>query len=136
MHQSNKYFSSIEVQNDSFKEAMNVPAYAGSMEYIESIKDSLPATTYQLAKCQNAMSEYGIAQPFVTATLNNYYYQAGAPGLYKNLLKNDDGLTGADYTNKVRQILFTMEYIWKWGAVDDSFKIPETLPAETVKQGE
>ena len=114
------------------KEAMNVPAYKGSMEYIESIKADIDPNAYQLAKAQTEMAKYGIPQPFVTATLNNYYYQSGAPDLYKNLIIIDDKTEGDDTIRKVREVLFTIEYVWKWGnGTVDKLVIPEVLPGDT-----
>ena len=127
-----KYLSSKDVQNKSFKEAMNVPAYKGAVEYIESIKDEIEPNAYNLAKVQSAMVEYGIPQPFVTATLNNYYYQAGAPDLYKNLIIIDDKDATDGTLRKVREVLFTIEYVWKWGnGTLDKLVIPDVLPGDT-----
>ena len=127
-----KYLSSKDVQNKSFKEALNVPAYKDAMNYIESVKDSIEPNAYKLAKVQSEMGQFGIPQPFVTATLNNYYYQAGAPDLYKNLIIIDEKTEGDDSLRKVREVLFTIEYIWKWGnGTVDKLVIPEVLPGDT-----
>ena len=127
-----KYLSSKDIQNKSFKEAMNVPAYKGAMEYIESVKSEIDENAYNLAKVQSEMSQYGIPQPFVTATLNNYYYQSGAPDLYKNLIIIDPKVEGDDTIRKVREVLFTIEYVWKWGnGTLDKVVIPEQLPGDT-----
>ena len=127
-----KYLSSKDVQNKSFKEALNVPAYKDAMNYIESVKDSIEPNAYKLAKVQSEMGQFGIPQPFVTATLNNYYYQAGAPDLYKNLIIIDDKTEGDGSLRKVREVLFTIEYIWKWGnGTVDKLVIPEVLPGDT-----
>lgn len=131
------YLSSKDVQNRSFKEAMNVPSYKGSMEYIESVKAEIDPNAYQLAKAQSEMAQYGIPQPFVTATLNNYYYQNGAPDLYKNLIIIDPKTDGDDTIRKVREVLYTIEYVWKWGnGTLDKVTIPDVLPGDTsTKQG-
>ena len=131
------YLSSKDIQNRSFKEAMNVPAYKGAMEYIESVKSEIDPNAYQLAKAQSEMVQYGIPQPFVTATLNNYYYQNGAPDLYKNLIIIDPKTEGDDSLRKVREVLYTIEYVWKWGnGTLDKVVIPEVLPGDTsTKQG-
>ena len=127
-----KHLSSKDVQNKSFKEALNVPAYKDAMNYIESVKDSIEPNAYKLAKVQSEMGKFGIPQPFVTATLNNYYYQAGAPDLYKNLIIIDDKTEGDGSLRKVREVLFTIEYIWKWGnGTVDKLVIPEVLPGDT-----
>ena len=128
-----KYLSSKDVQNRSFKECTNVPAYKGAMEYIESVKNEISAGAYAIAKAQTSMTQYGIPQPFVTATLNNYYYQCGAPDLYKNLLILD-GTDGDDSLRKVQEVLYTMEYIWQFGnSTVDIMQIPAELPAEPQK---
>ena len=132
-----KYLSSKDVQNLSFKNAMNVPAYKGAMEYIESVKSEIDANVYELAKAQSQMAEFGIPQPFVTATLNNYYYQSGAPDLYKNVIIIDENDENDASLRKVREVLYTIEYVWKWGnGTLDKVVIPEVLPGDTsVKQG-
>ena len=132
-----KYLSSKDVQNLSFKNAMNVPAYKGAMEYIESVKSEIDANVYELAKAQSQMAEFGIPQPFVTATLNNYYYQSGAPDLYKNVIIIDEKDENDASLRKVREVLYTIEYVWKWGnGTLDKVVIPEVLPGDTsVKQG-
>jgi len=121
-----KYLSSKEVQNQSFEEAMNIPAYAGSLDYIETIKDKISAQAYEIAKVHEEMKEYGIPQPFVNATYNNYYYQAGGPDLYKNAIINQVDVRG------VREMLFRLEYTWKWGSSTlDKLVIPDVLPGDT-----
>ena len=103
------------------------------MEYIESVKNEVSAGAYAIAKAQSSMVQYGIPQPFVTATLNNYYYQAGAPDLYKNLLMLDGTEEDASI-EKVRKVLYTMNYIWMFGnGTVDKMVVPDTLPAVPVK---
>ena len=123
-----KHLSSKEVQNKSFLEAYNVPAYEGYMEYIETIKDQVPANIYNLAKAQDKMAEFGIPQPFVTSTLNNYYYMQGADGIYSTVVE-DEKTTD----RKIREALWNMEYIWKWGD-NSKATVPEVLPGSTDKQ--
>ncbi len=121
-----KYLSSKDVQNNSFKEALNVPAYKGSDTYVESIKADIPATQYDLAKAQLGMNQWGIPQPFVTGLLNTYYYSKSAPDIYKLCLVNENGDYGT--TQKVRETLYRMQHIWEKGS--DPTEIPATLPAE------
>ena len=121
-----KYLSKKEVQNESFKEAMNVPAYVGSEAYVDSIKAEIPATQYDLAKAQLGMNKWGIPQPFVTGLLNTYYYSKSAPDEYKLCLINEGGAYGT--TRKVRETLYTMEHIWQKGTSPES--IPATLPQD------
>ena len=124
-----KYFSSKEVQNDSFVEALNVPAYEGSSEFIESVKGQVEDTAYLMGKAQTGMGSYGISQPFLNATLNANYYQDGAPDYYKNCILKKDG-AGSDVKG-IREVLWRMEYVWKWGAPAASSKYPTSYPAET-----
>ena len=121
-----KYLSSKNVQNESFKQAMNVPAYVGAETYVDSIKADIPATQYDLAKAQLGMNKYGIPQPFVTGLLNTYYYSKSAPDVYKLCLINENGEYGT--TRKVRETLYTMESIWQTGSKPTS--IPEILPSD------
>lgn len=128
-----KFLSSKDIQNRSFKACTNVPAYKNAMEYIESVKSEVSAGSYAIAKAQSSMVQYGVPQPFVTATLNNYYYQAGGPDLYKNLLMLDGTPEDASI-DKVRQVLYTMNYIWMFGnGTVDKMTIPTVLPAVPVK---
>lgn len=124
-----KYFSSKEVQKGSFKEALNVPAYEGSEEYIESIKNEIDPTAYLMATAQTGMASYGISQPFVDASLNTRYYSKGTPDLYKNCMIKREGVGVT--VEGIRELLWQMEYIWKWGANADTKKsaYPKSFPA-------
>lgn len=122
-----KYLSSKDMQNKSFKECSNVPAYNGASAYIESIKSEIPDSVYQLSTAQNKMAEYGRPQPFVTGLLNSLYYSSGAPDLYKVAVLNTDNKYST--TDDIRKVLYKMEYIWKKGAEPADDKIPATLPA-------
>lgn len=122
-----KYFSSKSAQQESFVEALNVPAYVGSEEYIEEVKDKVDNTAYLMAKAQTGMNIYGIPQPFVTGALNTYYYSKNAPDYYLQCLKN----TGNAYNNvnDIRKVLFRMEYVWKHGGSPANY--PSSYPEET-----
>lgn len=129
-----QYLSSKEVQNQSFAQAQNIPAYTGFLNNIDSIKASNPDLndfTIELAKAQNAMNEYGIPQPFKTATLNTYYYSKKAPEFYQTMIDNTekDNERPYDTLQKIREGLFSMEYTWVHGAAPS--KIPEKLPADS-----
>ena len=127
-----RYFSSREVQNESFKEALNVPAYVGSSEYIESVKDEVDTTAYLMARAQTGMSAFGIAQPFTNGKFNTYYYQNKAPDEYANMIKNTNDKYGT--IEKIREALFTMEYIWKNGSAPNKSNkdYPTSFPANTT----
>lgn len=121
-----KYLSSKSVQNDSFVECENLPAYNGAAAYIETIKDTLSASAYAMAVSQNNMFAYGIPQPFVTGTLNSYYYSKGAPAFYQLAIENASNAYGT--VAALRQTLYKMQYIWQKGQEPSS--VPSTLPAE------
>lgn len=129
-----KYLSSKEVQNLSFKECNNMPAYLGSDAYIESIKSELTSSAYQLAVAQAKMTEYGMPQPFIDGTLNYLYYSCSAPDLYKNAIINDKDAYGT--LESVRKVLYQIEFIWKTGRNlqnDSAYVYPE-LPHEITEQ--
>ena len=123
-----QFLSSKDVQNRSFLEAMNVPAYEGSDAYISSLtKDQVDETVLAMAKAQTGMNPFGIAQPFVSGTLNTYYYSKSCPDYYKEMLINESGKYNS--VQSVREVLFKMEYVYKHGGLPAS--VPQTLPGAT-----
>ncbi|HNX15928.1 MAG TPA: extracellular solute-binding protein [Bacilli bacterium] len=122
------YLSSKEVQLQSFIECANVPAYAGAADDIAEIQDQVDPTVYDLAVAQTSMAEFGIPQPFVTGTLNTYYYSKTAPDFYRNAVINDAGAFST--LTKIRETLYKMEYIWQKGKVPET--IPEDLPVDVL----
>lgn len=133
-----KYLSSKDVQNESFKAASNVPAYLGASEYIKSLYESNEITEnqYKLASCQAAMSEWGIPQPFITGSLNTYFYSKNAPAVYRAIVEGTKYPTTGDVIlndtttlRGVREGLYMMQYIWSKGK-NPSLPFPETLPAQ------
>lgn len=123
-----KYMTSKNVQDRSFKECSNVPAYAGSDEAIKTMYENkeISETNYQLATNQIKMAEYGIAQPFTTARLNTFYYSSGADAILKACVTNDKDAYSTNRT--VREAHYKMQYIWQNGKA--ATEIPETLPAD------
>lgn len=123
-----KYLSSIEAQNESFALQGNIPAYEEFADNIDDVVASYASThpvnpgTIAIAKAQGGMTPYGIAQPFLTAKLNNYYYQNGAPSVYQEIIVNK----GDEYdtVRKIQEGLFVMQYIWQNG------KRPTNIAAE------
>lgn len=107
-----KYLSSKEVQEGSYEECNNLPAYKNAASEFEAMKaDTLEAT---LARKQIEMSNYGIAQPFgADEFFNSFYYSKGAPDLYKALIENKDGSFSTFDAIKVE--LANIENIWKTG---------------------
>lgn len=122
-----KYFSSKETQNQSFVEALNVPAYAGSDTFIEEAKDRVSESAYLMAKAQTGMSIYGIPQPFTDGTTNTFFYSKNAPETYGNTIKKEKGV--GTTIESIRETLFKMEYIWKHGGAPAT--LPNGYPADT-----
>ena len=87
-----------------------------------------------MAKAQTAMNEFGIAQPFVDARMNNYYYQDKAPDYYRDAMLNKEVGGQKEYgtVELVRKLLFRMEYIWKHGG--DPATYPDTYPSDTTEK--
>ena len=127
-----KFFSSKTSQQKSFVEASNVPAYKGSDEYINSLTTEVTASKLAMAKAQTGMTPYGFPQPFSSGTLNTYYYSKSGPDYYLQCLKNTDGV-GAT-VEKIREVLFKMEYVWKHGKAPSKDKYPTSYPAETTEK--
>ena len=126
-----KYFSTKTAQNESFLKALNVPAYEGADQYIESVKDQVDETAYLMAKAQTGMSAYGIAQPITNATLNTFYYSKDAPSYYLDGIKNEpiNGVKPYDSVESLRKLLFRIEYVWKHGGSPALY--PSSFPYET-----
>ena len=123
------YFSSVEIQKQSFLDALNVPAFDGASEYIEGVKDQVDETAYLMATAQTGMGSYGISQPFINATFNGNYYSSGTPDYYKNCIMQISG-SGATI-DSIREVLWRMEYVWKWGAAAATNRYPDSYPSET-----
>jgi maltose-binding protein MalE len=79
------YLSSPEIQEQSFVEADNLPAYKNAAVEFASME------TNDLAKRQIEMFEFGRPQPFgADALFNFYYYSKGGPALLMEILINQD----------------------------------------------
>lgn len=122
------YLSSKEIQLQSFIECANVPAYLGADADIAEIQDQVDPTIYDLAVAQTSMTAYGIPQPFVTGTLNTYYYSKTAPELYRNAVINNAGAFAT--LTSLRQTLYRMEHIWQKGKLPET--VPEDLPVDIL----
>ena len=128
-----KFFSSKAVQQRSFVEALNVPAYSGSDEYIASLTtEDVSASALAMGKAQTGMTPYGIPQPFSTGTLNTYYYSKKAPENYLNCLEKTNG--DGETIEQIRAALYKMEYVWKHGAAPGKDKYPTSYPAESTEK--
>ena len=123
-----QYMSTKENQLRSFKECANVPAYNGCENDLESLTGQVKQTVLDLAKAQLGMNKYSIPQPFVTGTLNTYYYSKKADEKYKVAVINATGEYNT--TKAMREVLYTMEYIWQKGSNPSS--IPSELPEDVL----
>ncbi|MBQ6239617.1 MAG: hypothetical protein IJK56_04540 [Firmicutes bacterium] len=129
------YLSGKEVQNASYLECMNVPAYVGAESYIKQCYDEGKVTEsqYNLAAMQVSMSEWGIPQPFITGTLNTYYYSKNAPAVFRAMIDKtaypttgDQILSETESLEGVRRGLYLVEYLWMHGVTPKEF--PASLP--------
>ena len=132
-----KYLSSKEVQNQSYVECLNVPAYVGAGDFIKSCYESGKVTEsqYNLACMQVEMAEWGIPQPFLTGSLNTYYYSKNAPAVLRAMIDKtaypttgDKIVEETESLEGVRKGLYLMEYLWMHGVNPSEF--PSDLPKE------
>ena len=79
------------------------------------------------------MAEWGIPQPFITGTLNTYYYSKNAPAVFRAIIDKTAYPTTGDVIipdtstlEGVRKALYLIEYIWMHGLNPKSF--PDSLP--------
>ena len=131
-----KHLSSKEIQDRSFLVCSNVPAYSGSVSYIEQCfaEGKITESQHKMAAAQLGMAEWGIPQPFITSTLNTYYYSKQAPSVLRAIVdKTAYPTTGTQIIEEtetlegVRKALYLVEYIWMHGLTPTEF--PATLPA-------
>ena len=132
-----QYLSSKEIQNESYVNCLNVPAYVGASDFIKTCYDSgkVSESEYNLACKQVEMAEWGIPQPFLTGTLNTYYYSKNAPAVFRALIDKtnypttgDTILEETESLEGIRKGLYLMEYLWMHGLVPTEF--PTELPKE------
>lgn len=111
-----KYLSSKEVQEASYVEVQNLPAYKNAAVEFESMTGT--TTEAKLAAAQIEMFEHGIPQPFgFDNRYNFYFYSKGAPELMLEILENKRGTeTGIFSTHEaIKAQLLIIENIWKTG---------------------
>ncbi len=129
------YLSGKEVQNASYLECMNVPAYVGAADFIKQCfeEGKVTESQYNLAATQVSMAEWGIPQPFVTGTLNTYYYSKNAPAVLRAIIDQTAYPTTGDILVQdttslegVRKALYLVEYLWMHGVAPKEF--PASLP--------
>jgi len=109
------YLSSKEVQERSYKEANNLPAYKNAAEEFESMKED--TTEALLARTQIEMFAQGIAQPFgEQARFNTWYYSKNGPVLIKAILENEKGQY--ETFEQIKAQLEKVQKIWRTGSQD------------------
>ena len=112
-----KYFSSKDVQEQSFEQCSNLPSYKNAAEEFEAL--SAEDENARLAAAQIKMFEYGIPQPFgVKTKYNTYYYSKSGPDYLKAIL-DDKNLDAAErkFTTAelIKAELEAICTIWKTG---------------------
>ena len=130
-----QYLSSAEVQEQSFIECLNVPALKGADEFVKQayLDGKVGRTEYEMAAAQIKMAEYGMPQPINSAVLNNYYYQKGAPDVYKAIIVNEadaNGVRPYDTTEQIRAGLYQIQHIWEKGKLPTAEEMPTTFPTD------
>ena len=106
------YFSSKEIQEESYKAANNLPAYKNAATEFASMKEDTPEAL--LARIQIGMFEHGIAQPFgKDPKFNPYYYSKGAPALFKDILTNAENKYSTPA--EIKTGLGVIQNIWRTG---------------------
>ena len=130
-----KYLASKDVQNQSYVECLNVPAYVGAADYIKTCYEDgkVSESQYNLAAMQVSMAEWGIPQPFITGTLNTYYYSKNGPAVFRAMIDKtaypttgDKVLTETESLEGIRKGLYLIEYLWMHGVSPKEF--PASLP--------
>ena len=133
-----KFMSSKEAQNRSYLDCLNVPAYVGASAFIKQCYDEGKVTEsqYNLAAKQVEMAEWGIPQPFVTGTLNTYYYSKNAPAVFRAMIDKTAYPTTGDIIiqeteslDGIRKGLYLIEYLWMHGTVPKDFPTQYPTPA-------
>ena len=106
------YLSSIEMQEQSFNQCSNLPAYKNARTEFAAIQQN--TVEGKLARVQYEMFDSGRPQPFgATARMNIWYYQSGAPMIVLNILTNINDLYST--TAQIREGMAVVETIWKTG---------------------
>jgi arabinogalactan oligomer/maltooligosaccharide transport system substrate-binding protein len=111
------YLSSKEVQEQSFGECNNLPAYKNAAVEFKGMQGaSIEAV---LARTQILMFNSGRPQPFgANARMNNWYYSQGAPSIIYDILTNAKDAGGSslyDTNAKIRAEMAIVEAIWRTG---------------------
>ena len=87
---------------------------------------------YRMAEAQVEMKPYTIPQPFVSGTMNAYYYAKGAQDLYAACVqKRNNSEIDTSTIYGIRRTFFDIEYIWRNGSKPTN--IPGVLPGSSDK---
>ena len=130
-----KFMSSKEAQNRSYLACLNVPAYVGASAFIEQCynEGKVTESQYNLAAMQVSMAEWGIPQPFITGTLNSYYYSKNGPQVLCAVVDKtaypttgDTILEETESLEGIRKALYLVEYLWMHGTMPKEF--PASFP--------
>ena len=113
-----EYLTSKEIQEGSFEECNNLPAYKNAAAEFEAMQADTNEAL--LAKKQVEMAEWGIPQPFgYDSFLNLYFYQKGADTYTQDILLMRDSAnnnaTAYDTDEKLLDGLTIIQNIWKTG---------------------
>ncbi len=113
-----EYLTSKEIQEGSFEECNNLPAYKNAAAEFEAMQADTNEAL--LAKKQVEMAEWGIPQPFgYDSFLNLYFYQKGADTYTQDILLMRDSAnnnaTAYDTDEKLLAGLTIIQNIWKTG---------------------
>ena len=113
-----KLMSSKEVQEGSFEQCNNLPAYKNAAQEFEAMQSD--STEALLAQKQIEMAEWGLPQPFgYHSFLNLFFYQKGADTYTQDILLKRDSANNnaARYTTdeELKAGLQIIENIWKTG---------------------
>ncbi len=114
-----KYMSSKEVQEGSFKECNNLPAYKNASAEFEAMKADTNEAL--LAKKQIEMAEWGLPQPFGYHNfLNLFFYQRGADTYTQDIIlkrdSNNNNATAYETDEKLLAGLQIIQNIWISGS--------------------
>lgn len=115
------YFSSKEVQEQSFVRANNLPSYKNASTEFDALKPENASTQEEkealaLAKAQIEMFTYGRPQPFGKhVNFNFYYYSKNAPEMIMDLLDNARGTGSLLNDASILDTMKKAENTWKTG---------------------
>lgn len=118
------FFSSKEVQEQSFISANNLPSYKNASTEFESLNPNNATTPEEkealaLASAQIEMFNYGRPQPFGKhVNFNFYFYSKNAPEMMMDLLDNQRGQGQLLSDSAIFSTMTKVENIWKTGKAE------------------